>query len=95
MRSRRRRSAPTPYVEEALGWVPTQPVDTRPAPHRRDTVGSRGPAARILLADDNADMRDYVSRLLGERWHVEAVADGEAALAAARARPPDLIARPT
>ena len=47
--------------------------------------------ARILWADDNADMRDYVRRLLGTRYDVEAVADGQAALAAARARRPDLI----
>jgi signal transduction histidine kinase len=45
----------------------------------------------VLLADDNADMREYVRRLLGRHWTVETVADGEAALAAARERPPDLI----
>src|SRR5258708_15417878 len=47
--------------------------------------------ARILVADDNADMRAYLTHILGERWQVEAVADGAAALAAALARPPDLI----
>ena len=36
-------------------------------------------------------MREYVRRLLAERYDVEAVPDGEAALAAARARPPDLV----
>ena len=46
---------------------------------------------RILLADDNADMRNYVRRLLSGRYEVEAVADGEAALAAARAERPDLV----
>jgi len=73
------------YVSEALGWVAEggdgalhlQP----PGPQQ----------ARILLADDNADMRHYVARLLGERWHVEAVPDGAAALAAARAQRPDVI----
>jgi PAS domain S-box-containing protein len=48
-------------------------------------------AARVLVADDNADMRQYVARLLGERYQVEAVADGQAALPAARQRKPDLI----
>jgi len=43
------------------------------------------------LADDNADMRHYVVRLLSEHHQIEAVPDGEAALAAARERPPDLI----
>ena len=36
-----------------------------------------GPRPRVLVADDNADMRDYVSRLLSKRFDVEAVADGE------------------
>jgi PAS domain S-box-containing protein len=72
-----------PFVGEALRWSP-------PAAER--APGERG-EARILLADDNSDMRDYVTRLLEEHWTVEVVADGEAALARARARaaPPDLI----
>ena len=59
--------------------------------------GGTGPAAprsvraRILWADDNTDMRDYVRRLLSPHYEVEAVADGQAALAAARARRPDLV----
>ncbi|MEO6035945.1 MAG: PAS domain S-box protein [Verrucomicrobiota bacterium] len=36
-------------------------------------------------------MRDYVRRLLSERYLVQAVADGEAALVAARENPPDLV----
>jgi signal transduction histidine kinase/DNA-binding response OmpR family regulator len=44
----------------------------------------------VLVADDNADMRNYLSRLLSAHYEVETVADGAAALAAARARPPDL-----
>ena len=70
-----------PFVREALRWSP-------PAAERASR--ERG-AARILLADDNADMRDYVTRLLEDHWTVEVVADGEAALARARAAPPDLI----
>ena len=45
----------------------------------------------MLVADDNADMREYVGRLLGDRWHVESVPDGVAALDAARARRPDVV----
>ncbi|MBE9002467.1 response regulator [Nostoc sp. LEGE 12447] len=48
-------------------------------------------SARILLADDNADMRDYVRRLLSQRYEVETVADGMAALAAIQVQQPDLI----
>jgi signal transduction histidine kinase len=46
---------------------------------------------RIVVADDNADMRDYVSRLLGVSCDVRAVADGAAALEAVRNETPDLI----
>jgi PAS domain S-box-containing protein len=49
------------------------------------------PIPRILLADDNADMRDYVKRLLHKNYQVEAVADGLAALAAIRQQPFDLV----
>jgi PAS domain S-box-containing protein len=43
------------------------------------------------VADDNADMRQYLGRLLGGAFEVEDVADGAAALAAACGRPPDLV----
>jgi len=36
-------------------------------------------------------MRDYVGRLLAEQYDVTSVADGMAALIAARAAPPDLL----
>ena len=70
------------YVEELLGWSVTEAV-ARPAGVRSE--------ARILLADDNADMREYVARLLRERYEVEAVGDGLTALASARAKKPDLV----
>jgi signal transduction histidine kinase/DNA-binding response OmpR family regulator len=70
---------PAAYVEEALRWLPGEaPVS-----------GHQG--ARIVLADDNADMREYVVRLLGEGWRVEAVADGRQALDAVRRERPDLV----
>lgn len=46
---------------------------------------------RILLADDNADMRDYVCRLLEGRYRVTAVRNGAEALRAAREARPDLV----
>jgi PAS domain S-box-containing protein len=52
---------------------------------------SDGDRPLVLVADDNADMRQYLVRLLAERYEVRAAADGEAALAAARERPPDLV----
>jgi len=76
--------APEVYVEEATRWSPAASAGV-PAPQ------PPADAPRILLADDNADMRDYVRRLLEPHWRVEAVEDGAKALEAARARPPDLV----
>ena len=45
----------------------------------------------MLVADDNADMRQYVVRLLGAHYAVEAVSNGAAALDSARRQVPDLI----
>src|SRR6188768_424477 len=79
-------SAYTAYVEEALRWVPAQGSS---APSSRKSLAKD--ARRILVADDNADMREYIVRLLGQHWQVEAVADGLEALQAARRAPPDLL----
>jgi DNA-binding response OmpR family regulator len=49
------------------------------------------PVLGSYFADDNADMREYVRRLLSPRYDVEAVADGQAALVRARERTPDLV----
>jgi CheY-like chemotaxis protein len=34
------------------------------------------PTVRILLADDDADTRDYLKHLLSQRYEVEVVAHG-------------------
>ena len=47
--------------------------------------------SRILLVDDNADMRDYVRHLLSQRYIVETATNGTAALAAIRTQRPDLV----
>jgi signal transduction histidine kinase len=71
------------YVDEALSWLPGAEQPAAPA-HAADTP-------RVLVADDNADLRAYAARLLGEHYRVEAVADGEAALAAARRQRPEIV----
>ena len=81
------------FVEEALRWLPEQEDEL---PHAADLAprASReadAPRGRVVLADDNSDMRDYLRRLLATSYEVEAVGDGEAALAAARRRRPDLV----
>jgi PAS domain S-box-containing protein len=88
------------YVQEALRWLPERAdVDdemqfaqtTSQAKPNSHSVQVPKRPARILLADDNADMRQYVQRLLREQYEVVAVADGESALKSARERRPDLI----
>jgi PAS domain S-box-containing protein len=69
------------YVTEALEWLPAAP---QPAVSRRDLP-------TVLLADDNADLREYARRLLAEQYDVQVVADGQSALEAAQALRPDLI----
>ncbi|HEY7914218.1 MAG TPA: ATP-binding protein [Blastocatellia bacterium] len=92
----------SPYVEEALRWLPHgdegvkgwkgERVNENLAAVTSSPLHPFTPShSRILLADDNADMREYVRRLLKHRWEVEAVPNGMAALAAARERLPDLV----
>jgi PAS domain S-box-containing protein len=76
------------YLDEALHWLPEAKEAGSFPP---DAAPGAGKRPRVLLADDNADMRDYVRRLLSPGFEVELVADGEAALEAVRERPPDLI----
>ena len=68
--------------------------DALPLPDSRLRIAPQATAPvvrRVLVADDNADMRDYIQRLLGEKYAVEVVADGLAALAAVQRRLPDLV----
>jgi len=77
------------FVEEALRWLPDSgAVALLPEP---PAVKAGVAKPRILLADDNADLRDYVRRLLAPNYDVESVADGQAALESVRAHPPDLV----
>jgi PAS domain S-box-containing protein len=83
--------AAQPFVEEAMRWLsdPDEPsarpgsTPASPAPEQR--------LPRIVWADDNADMRDYVRRILGSTYDVEAVTDGLAALEAVRRSAPELV----
>ena len=90
-----------PYVQEALRWLPGEPSGEEQLvkdlanedlgvllDHKPSSTENR---PRVLLADDNRDMREYVQRLLGRKYSVTAVEDGEQALHAARTHPPDLV----
>jgi PAS domain S-box-containing protein len=91
-----------PFVQEALRWLTGGTANeesltsdlanedlTAFLEQEREPAGVK--RARVLLADDNRDMREYVQRLLARRYDVTAVADGEQALAVARGNPPDLV----
>jgi DNA-binding response OmpR family regulator len=84
------------YVEEALGWLSETPQEAPTASGVEDLTVAQAAAKPadqlVLLADDNADMRRYVERLLTQSgYRVRAVADGQAALAEARRLQPDLV----
>ncbi len=83
------------FVEEALRWLPDSAIGDATDDATTIEMATDRPApdehARVLIADDNADMRDYIYRLLSAHHRCERVADGEAALASIRAHRPDLL----
>jgi signal transduction histidine kinase len=80
------------YVEEAQEWLGDEPA----VAVNVETTSSAEPKAGakrelILLADDNADMRQYLIRVLSDRYEVHAARDGREALEAARQLRPALV----
>jgi PAS domain S-box-containing protein len=80
------------FVEEALRWLPDEETAAaaRTAPAGTSLLPA-APAPRILIADDNNDMRTYLKALLDPHAEVTACADGEAAFALLLRDPPDLL----
>ena len=74
------------FADEAIRWLGGE------ASAREEPEPMPG-APRIILADDNADMRAYIQRILGAAgYQVDAYGDGASALAAVRSGPlPDLL----
>lgn len=89
----------SPYVQEALQWLPQKNGIEAPKNQEEKKIAfspayphTPSPSStRILLVDDNADMRDYVQRLLSERWQVETAANGAIALNLIQQQLPDLV----
>ena len=85
-----------PFVEEALRWLPDSVTGSAeifsvhdellPVPCPPTSQGAVRP--RVLIADDNSDMRQYLARLLSEQYEVETVADGQAAIETAHRTSP-------
>lgn len=85
------------YLEEGSRWLPDtasfseSPGVPRTGSDGLSAVGQEGEPARVLVVDDNADMREYTRRLLAPRYQVEVAADGREALQMLRSHPPDLV----
>ncbi|HEX3288502.1 MAG TPA: SpoIIE family protein phosphatase [Mycobacterium sp.] len=89
-----------PYLQEALRWTPgeatSRSAEIAESALTPDNAVLHTPgyeaAARVLVADDNTDMREYLVRLLnGAGYRVDAVTDGQLALETIRAGIPDLV----
>jgi signal transduction histidine kinase len=75
------------FVQEAVGWM--EPRSAPPEePPRSEPPQSR---SRVLVVEDNPDMRQYLVQVLRRDYQVRAVADGQAALEAIAASRPDLV----
>jgi DNA-binding response OmpR family regulator len=80
------------FIAEAHTWSGTQsdPVPTEAGKQAELPAPGVLPGGKLLLVEDNVDMRDYLTRLLrAEGWQVEAVGSVEEALATSAA--PDLV----
>lgn len=74
--------SPDPYLAEVDSWQEHHEAEAPRTP-------ASGRLGRLLLVEDNVDMRGYLMRLLADDgWEVEAVADVEMALVA---QPPDIV----
>ncbi|BAY75477.1 response regulator receiver sensor signal transduction histidine kinase [Nostoc linckia NIES-25] len=83
------------YVQEVEQWIVEGGEREKGKGKKNSSHPSPLPLAlspsHILLVDDNADMRDYLKRLLSEKWQVTAVANGRDALNAIARQIPDLV----
>lgn len=83
------------FVEEAERWLQPEhaPLSRDSAEEAAWTLAASDDLAgvTVVVADDNADMLEYLDRLLSRRFRVITVRDGEAALAAIRRERPELV----
>jgi signal transduction histidine kinase/DNA-binding NarL/FixJ family response regulator len=79
------------FVEESSRWLPSDSYDAVPGLAAAGDASDAASRARVLIADDNADMRDYLRRLLVARWRVTVCGNGREALEALAADLPDLL----
>jgi len=77
------------FLEEASGWI-EETAEESESPPRLAAVPASA-TERILVVDDNADMRRYLRRILKQHWTVETSSDGIRALARVRKALPELV----
>jgi signal transduction histidine kinase/DNA-binding response OmpR family regulator len=81
-----------PFLEEVQRWAAASVPNERPSlAHQQPFLNLSTPAAHILIADDNADMRDYLTGLLAPLYCITAVSTGQLALAVTQRSVPDLV----
>ncbi|MGH7736457.1 MAG: SpoIIE family protein phosphatase, partial [Candidatus Tyrphobacter sp.] len=78
-------------AEQYLAEVEATIAPAKAALPQRSIGSSRGTCSRVLLADDNHDLREYVSRILSPTFDVIAVNNGREALQTAQRERVDLI----
>ncbi|HLZ85712.1 MAG TPA: ATP-binding protein [Puia sp.] len=89
------------FVQEAMMWVggldaTDDGVGEGGGPQNGEARANgkgagESPRYKVLLADDNADMREYVQRLLSRQFTVITATDGEDAFAKMQEHHPDLL----
>ncbi|GIJ59554.1 SpoIIE family protein phosphatase [Virgisporangium aurantiacum] len=80
------------FLAEAMRWMADDAgtFEELQSP-TRTAGGALAHRPHVLVVDDNADMREYLVRLLSDVYEVSTAPDGASALAAARHRTPDLV----
>ncbi|MEM9458868.1 MAG: ATP-binding protein [Myxococcota bacterium] len=95
-------SAPTLYDADRLSITfETATPSSSKRRHRQATeratertTAPSGPVSalpRVIVADDNEELREYIASLLERDYAVQTAADGQQALTMARAHPPDVV----
>ncbi|HLJ27543.1 MAG TPA: ATP-binding protein [Candidatus Angelobacter sp.] len=90
------------FLQEALSWLPAQSSADPPIPYTDpadlDTTDAlttsprvTGEKARVLLVDDNHDMREYVRRLMSSHFEVTTAKNGREALMKVAVKAHDLV----
>lgn len=77
------------YVQEAIKWIPEAEKNITESNEKND--GTFDKKYKVLVADDNADMRDYVQRLLTRDFVVTTAVDGNDAFRKIIENKPDLV----